>query len=121
MSATRGRLLRRTALRLGVTSAALAALVVAAPSHGAPSNDAFASARLINAASGSVTGTTANATVESGEPALAKTPQNTIWYRFTTRTARTVVFDISASKPASGSSEYALGTAYTADRGAHGS
>jgi hypothetical protein len=64
-----------------VAGAALAALVVAAPSHGAPSNDAFASARLINATSGSITGTTANATVENGEPALARTLQNTIWYR----------------------------------------
>lgn len=99
------------ALRLCVVGAALAALVVVSPSQGAPSNDAFAAAKQITATSGVVTGTTDGATVESGEPPLATTLQNTTWYRFQTKIARTVVFDISASKPSIDSSEYALGTA----------
>jgi hypothetical protein len=85
---------------------------VAAQTGSVPPNDAFARAQLINATSGLVTGTTAGATVQKGEPPLAQTLKNTIWYRFAETTGRAVVFDISASRPALGSSEYALGTAY---------
>ncbi len=84
----------------------------AAQTGSVPPNDAFATAQLINATSGLVTGTTAGATVQKGEPPLAQTLQNTIWYRFTETTGRAVVFDISASRPALDSSKYALGTAY---------
>lgn len=55
---------------------------------GAPANDYFADAQAIDGATGSVTGSTAKATAEPGEPvhsgnACCSDTQHSIWYRWT--------------------------------------
>src|SRR3954470_16514985 len=70
-----------------------AALFVPSLAHAAPpANDAFASAQVIAGASGTVTGTRAEATAEPGEP--TPMPQShSIWYAWTAPAYGTLTFD----------------------------
>ena len=59
-----------------------------------PANDAYSAAQSISGAAGTVNGTNAGATAESGEPAHAGQPARaSVWYRWTAPSGRTVLFD----------------------------
>jgi hypothetical protein len=57
-----------------------------------PANDMFANAQIISGASGSVTGTNVDATVESGEP-LTGVMTKTVWYRWTSPSNLSMTFE----------------------------
>jgi hypothetical protein len=60
----------------------------------APANDLFANAQDLSGSSGSVTGTSVNATREAGEPNHAGIPGGrSIWYRWRAPATRTVTFE----------------------------
>src|SRR6266568_4110133 len=60
----------------------------------APANDSFANGQVISGSSGSVSGSNANATKESGEPNHAgNAGGSSIWYRWTAPTADPVTID----------------------------
>jgi len=60
----------------------------------APANDLFANAQDLSGSSGSVTGTSVNATREAGEPNHAGIPGGrSIWYRWREPATRTVTFE----------------------------
>src|SRR5438874_4802042 len=91
---------RRSGRRRMVRYASLAAVLVAtaclavSAQAAAPDNDAFASAQQINGASGSITGTNAEATKETGEPSHGGNPGgHSIWYSWTAPAAGTAVVD----------------------------
>jgi hypothetical protein len=65
-----------------------------ATSVSGPPNDAFANAQIISGPSGRVTGTTVNATRESGEPLLSTLSSGkSIWYSWTAPSAGTASFN----------------------------
>ena len=67
----------------------------------APANDNFASAQVISGASGSVIGSSANATRQTGEPATIGeyngVGANSIWYRWTAPSGNSITFDTTGS------------------------
>ena|SRR5436190_23947962 len=83
---------------LAVSAALVVALVAPALAHAAPpANDAFASAETISGASGTVYGTTVDATSEPGEPqSLAL--NHSIWYAWTAPDYGTLNFDTAGTK-----------------------
>src|SRR5205823_702700 len=87
---------RRRLLRYASLAAVLAAAACLAVSAqaAAPDNDAFASALQITGPNGSITGTTPEATKETGEPNHgSNTGGHSTWYSWTAPAAGTVVFD----------------------------
>ena len=65
---------------------------------GPPPNDPFANAQVLAAASGSVSGTTQNATKEAGEPNHAgNAGGHSIWYRWTAQAGGTVTVSTAGS------------------------
>jgi hypothetical protein len=82
---------RSTVLLLVLVCAAVAAGGAAAA---APTNDRFADATLLSGESGTVNGTTVEATSETGEPAHWRTGGGrSVWYRWTAPTAGPVTFE----------------------------
>ncbi len=78
--------------------AALLALLLAAPAWSqtsrAPANDNFSSAQVLSGAAGSVTGTTVQATKQSGEPNHAgNAVAHSVWYRWTAPSTGTATVD----------------------------
>ncbi|MCC5950672.1 MAG: S-layer homology domain-containing protein [Acidimicrobiia bacterium] len=73
----------------------------AAQDRSSPPNDAFASARTVVGASGSVTGSTVGATAEAGEPSHhpdgTTPPSASIWYRWTAPTTGGFTIDTTGS------------------------
>jgi hypothetical protein len=88
------------ALLAAATGAALAVLVVSgSASAAAPKNDDFSSARTLGSArSGTVTGTTAGASVETSEPTF-RGQRDTVWYLYESGYSGQLAFDVSMSGP----------------------
>jgi hypothetical protein len=78
-----------------VAVAVVCALALPGLAHAAPPNDGFASPQTIAGVSGTVEGTTLDATRETGEPALAS--GYTVWYVWTATASATVSVDLLAS------------------------
>jgi hypothetical protein len=80
-------------------SVALSALVLAAPASAAPPvNDSFAAAELLEGSSDSATGTTVDATKETGEPNHAGyVGGKSVWYRWVAPADGTAVISIEGS------------------------
>ncbi len=69
------------------TAFVAAALIPITPAGAAPANDNFASATTLSGNSGSFSGTTVGATLQTNEPAfLFETGTSTIWYKWTAAT-----------------------------------
>lgn len=81
--------------RLLVLAAAAAAILAGASRAAPPSNDRFAAAQELQGESGSVRGTTAEATREVGEPAHGEEggAGRTVWYRWTAPASVSVLFE----------------------------
>src|SRR5687768_15444957 len=84
---------RMARLGLCLLFAGLAALPVATAQAAPPANDAFADAQVVRVGD-RVTGTTAQATAQAGEPAPSE-PYNTrsVWYRLTPSASETLRID----------------------------
>jgi hypothetical protein len=78
-----------------LAAALVVAAVLAGATHAAPPpNNGFASAPALEGDSGSVTGTTAEATREAGEPAHGEgAAGRTVWYRWTAPATAQVLFE----------------------------
>jgi hypothetical protein len=78
---------------LGVGLAAAA--ILAGPSHAAPpANDNFGASLALEGESGSVTGTTAEATRQAGEPVHGESPSGrSVWFRWTAPATAQVLFE----------------------------
>src|SRR5256884_62594 len=69
-------------------------LLMPLPGRAQPSNDAFANAQPLSGSAGSVTGSNAGATKESGEPNHAGDPGgHSVWYRWTAPSSGSVTID----------------------------
>ena len=89
---------RRIPVVAAVGAAVALALAIPAALAAPPANDAFAAAQPIAGESGSVTGTTVEATKEPGEPAHAEDPGGrSVWYRWVAPTSGQFVFDTCGS------------------------
>jgi Big-like domain-containing protein len=81
--------------QLAAVAVVVCALAVPGLAHAAPPNDAFAGPQTIAGISGTVEGTTLDATSEAGEPALAG--GYTVWYAWTATSSATVSLDLLAT------------------------
>src|SRR5437879_10634727 len=69
-------------------------LLMPHPGRAQPSNDAFANAQPLSGSAGSVTGSNAGASKESGEPNHAGDPGgHSVWYRWTAPSSGSVTID----------------------------
>ena len=80
--------------RIAAVAAVATAVLATAAAAAAPANDDFAAAQVLAGPSGSVSGTTVEATQEEGEPDHAPSAAGrSVWFRWTAPVAGRVVFD----------------------------
>ena len=87
---------RLARLAIGAVLALLATMPVAAAQAAPPDNDDFANAQLVQVGD-RVTGTTDDATLQSGEPAAGASYTRSVWYRLTPSASETLRIDNCAS------------------------